>query len=231
MLLPNLFKADISRRKKPGRWSSPWLKNFAVGCQHPFWYQKCFISLWTTSPPWQVWWFLPPVLPGLPTLMQLTLWNFSATHRSKGTDLNSICERQTQTSSLRILVWTNRLHCCGMWEKSYPAISGNRVYDFSWGWVQVCSSSPGSGVHALERQRISDKPLYFVLSSACAPSQHAVLSRQLKECGIRGHPYILGKVDVSIYIYIYISLSLYIYMQFICTHTSQYPVSIPSTSH
>lgn len=159
MQLPRLFKADISRRKKPGHRFSAWLKNCAAACQHPFQHQKLFISFWTTSPPRQGWWCLPPFLPGLPTQMQLTLWRFSATCRRKVTDLNSICERQTQTSSLRLFVWKDRPHCCSMWEKSCSALSGNGVYDFSWGWVQVCSSSPGSGACALKTENFRQTPV------------------------------------------------------------------------
>lgn len=45
------------------------------------------------------------------------------------------------------------------WERNPAQLSRNRVYSFSCGWVQVCSSSPGLGAHGLERQRISHNPL------------------------------------------------------------------------
>ena len=201
--LTNLFKTDISGRNEPGHWSSAWLKNCAAGCQHPFRYQECFISFWTTSPPQQERWWLPFTLHSLPTQMQLALQNFSDTHRRKVADLNSICDRWTQTSSLRLLVWKVRLHCCSMWEKSCSALSVNRVHDFSCGWIQLCNSMPGSCAHTLDRQRISDKPLCFMLSSACTPSQHAVLAWQPKECGFWGHPCILCKLDAYVYLHLY----------------------------
>lgn len=55
---------------------------------------------------------MPPSRPARSAHTNAALWHLSATRRRKVTDLNSISERWTQTSSLRLFVGKERPHCC-----------------------------------------------------------------------------------------------------------------------
>lgn len=210
MELPNLSKAGISRREKTGHGSSLWLKNRAAGCQHPFQHQKCFISIWKTTPPQKEHHRRsgdapPPFCPICPHKCSLLFGIYQLPTEEKW-QIWTPSVRQTQTSSLSLLLWDDRPHCCSMREKSCSALSGNGVYSFSCGWVQVCSNSHGSG-HLVWRGRKFHTNSAFDARTA---SQLSVLAWQPKECGFGGNPCILCKV------YDYISsfkCNLYAYKQ------------------
>lgn len=117
MELPNLSKADISRREKTGHKSSPWLKNCAAGCQHPSQHHKCFISIWKPhhprrSTPEGVVMPLPHSALSARTNAACSLAFLSYPRKKR--DRFELHLRQTQTSRLRLLVWDDRPHYCSM---------------------------------------------------------------------------------------------------------------------